>query len=91
MDKAGKLTLKTTISNIKDNINQLDITLSTLDMLINQQKSFIKRCQDEGKSEDVYEKEIAILDILNDNFYVLSENKENLTHAYDSLKEIKYS
>ncbi len=91
MDKATKLTLKTSISNIKNNIAQLNDTLRTLDLLINQQKSFIKKCQDEGKSEDVYEKEIAILDILNDNFYALSENKEALEKTFDILKEIKYS
>lgn len=89
MDKSSKLMLKTIISDVNNLSINCNNTLKTLEFLINQQKATIRRLQDEGSSENVYEKEIMILDVLNDcldNLYNIEEitNKCNI-----DLKNIK--
>ena len=89
MDKSSKLMLKTIISGINNLSINCNNTLKTLEFLINQQKTTIKRLQDEGLSENVYEKEIVILDVLNDCLDNLYNIEEITNKCSIDLKNIK--
>lgn len=89
MDKKIKPIVKTTIKDIENNKRELERILSTFDILITEQKTYIKHCQDAGLADDFIEHEIDFLSKLTETHEKALNGIYDINEILEKAKELK--